>query len=226
MGEIGTAQEWRRLQELYRKMSEEQLHRVAEQGYQLTDIAKQVLHAEIAHRNVKVIVRLAPPNEEEELQQEVDSENGFDPQTLDLTGAGCTVENHEEAEWVKRTLNQAGIPCYFGDDRVENVNRLEFGPERGFYVSVLTSDGPRAKSLLKDFNTRFGKVEENISDFAGHCPKCRSTDIVFEGLDSETPEGPAPDGKVRYGPGPGNKFHWSCAACDHRWEDDGFESET
>ena len=63
MAEIDTAAEWRRLQELYRDMSEDQLEAVAKRGYELTDIAKQVLHSEILHRQLKVTVRLQPPHE-------------------------------------------------------------------------------------------------------------------------------------------------------------------
>ena len=225
MADIDVAQEWRRLQDLYAGMSEEELEAVANGGCKLTDIAKQALQAEIVRRNLKLIVRLEPPPEEEP-QEDVDSDDDFDPSSLDLAGASCVVETRDEAEWVKTTLNRAGIPCYFGHERLENVNRLQFGPERDFYVAVLMTDIGRAKRLLKDFNQRFGKKEEKIADFAGRCPSCGSTEIVFEGLDSETPEGPGPDGIVRYGPGPGNKFHWSCDACDHRWQDDGFELET
>src|SRR6185369_15610863 len=65
MAEIDTAAEWRRLQELYLDMSEDELEAVAKKGYELTDIAKQVLHSEILHRQLKVTVRLQPPIEEE-----------------------------------------------------------------------------------------------------------------------------------------------------------------
>jgi len=42
MGEIDIAQEWRRLQDLYAGMSEEELEAIADEGYELTDIANKL----------------------------------------------------------------------------------------------------------------------------------------------------------------------------------------
>jgi hypothetical protein len=41
---IDRAEEWRRLKELYLRMSDEELEVVANNGYDLTDVARQALH--------------------------------------------------------------------------------------------------------------------------------------------------------------------------------------
>lgn len=53
METLDRAEEWRRLKELYRQMTDEELEVVAADAYDLTEIARQVLQAEIASRNLK-----------------------------------------------------------------------------------------------------------------------------------------------------------------------------
>ena len=61
MNEIDVNQEWRRLQELYAGMAEEELQAVAADGYQLTDIATQALRAEISQRHLDIVLNETPP---------------------------------------------------------------------------------------------------------------------------------------------------------------------
>ncbi len=227
MADTDIAQEWRRLQSLYAGMSEEELQSVADEGYELTDVAKQVLNAEISKRGLQVIVRLAPVLEE---TQEGDED--FDPANLELTSA-CVVDNKEQAAWVKKTLNDAGIPCYFGPNLVEDVGRLQFPENRGVQVKVLAGDRHRVPFVLREFHAQFPSddADEESADAGVACPKCHSCEIVFEGLDSDTPEEEPSDALDEEASAPEEaacppKFHWSCDACGYRWEDDGVESKT
>jgi hypothetical protein len=227
MADIDVAQEWRRLQDVYAGMSEEELQAVANQGYELTDIAKQALTAEISRRGLKVVVRLAPP-ENEDAQPVGDPE--FDPADLDL-GFGFTVESREQAEWVKKTLNDAGIPCYFGPDLRENSDSLEFAADHPISVSVLKNDLSRLPRLLTKFGERFPskQVQEPV-DLTVHCPECNSTDIVLHASDTEGSEDAEDveegeeDAEQLELAVPGSKFSWHCEACGYQWEDDGVES--
>lgn len=239
MAEIDTAAEWRRLQELYREMSEDELEAVAKKGYELTDIAKQVLHSEILHRQLKVDVRLQPPMDEEP-EQFGDPE--FDPATLDLVSA-LAVENRFEAEFVKTTLNHAGIPCYFGPELLENPGTLEFLPKHTVQVKVLKHDLFRVRWALKGFRELLPSPEDDQPpDLEVRCPKCRSNEVVFEGFDSraaerndntdegddldedeDSEEEPQAVEEVRAAD-PHAKFHWRCDHCGHEWEDEGVES--
>ena len=238
MAEIDTAGEWRRLQELYRDMSEAQLQAVAQRGYELTDIAKQVLHSEILHRQLKVNVRLQPPIAEE---PEPLGDANFDPATLELAQA-FSVENREQAAWLKQTLNEAGMPCYFGPGLLEDVDELKFLPEHSIGVKVLKHDLYRVQPVRKSFGERFPSPEDDQPpDLEVHCPQCRSTEVVFEGFDSKEAQGNddtedsddldededssdpenVEDSRAA---DPHAKFHWRCDHCGNEWEDEGVES--
>jgi len=234
------AQEWRRLQELYAGMGEEELQAVADEGYDLTDVAKQAINAEISRRNLKVVVRLAPP------EPEIPEGNpDFDPANLDLKVA-VDAENREQAGWVKKTLNDAGVPCYFGPDLLENIEALKFSADHPVAVRVLTNDYDRVRWVLRDFRSQFPSQDdkEEFPELTVHCPRCNSTEVVFLGFDSggrpqdgdgEDPEDTEeladaedaediPDAERFEPPAPGAKYNWSCDACGHQWEDDGMAS--
>jgi hypothetical protein len=234
MAEIDSAQEWRRLQELYAGMGEDELEAVAGQAYELTDIAKQALHAEISRRNLKLMVRLAPTPKEPEIA--AGPKDDLDAADLDLRLV-ISVENLEQAEWVKQKLNQSGVLCRFGPQVIEDAHRVRFSDRHPVGVRVLLEDEKRARHLLQDFSARFGKEdeEEEESDYSARCPKCHSTEIVFQGLGTETPveldeiedaddaeertEQTAPEHT-----GLDAQYNWSCDACGHHWRDDGVET--
>ena len=228
MAEIDIAQEWRRLQELYHDLSEEELAAVAAEGYALTDVAKQALHAEIARRNLKVIVRLAPPEPEEP-----EGDADFDPANLDLQSA-LSVESREQAEWVKQALNDAGMPCYFGPDLLEDVGTSSITADRPVSVQVLKNDYDRARWVLREFSNRFPRPPEAPIDFTVRCPKCNSTEVVYWGSaaasqrdDEDVDNGDADeteDGDQPRRSRPGNGFEWSCDTCGYEWQDEGVES--
>jgi len=56
---------------------------------------------------------------------------------------------------------------------------------------------------------------EEEEDYVAVCPKCHSSEIVFQGRDAEPATGSTNE----------SKFNWSCDACGHQWKDDGIEEE-
>ncbi len=237
---IDKREQWRNLQETYRQMSEEELAHVAEEAYQLTDIAKEVLQHEITDRKLDLKLQLEPPVSEDEAEpepvcegdsnfedeSEEESENDFDANTLDLTVIG-RVWDMEEALRLHRRLTNAGIPCYLGDNNIEDPAFYEDSFERGVDMKVCEVDHQWALRTLANSPSGPTVADESesasdVSDepaepvdeeegFAICCPKCRSTEVVFEG---------------RAGAKTGNeafyaKFEWHCPVCNHRWEDDG-----
>ena len=58
--------------------------------------------------------------------------------------------------------------------------------------------------------------DRESEEFAIHCPKCHSTDVVFEDAGGVEPE----DDTIT------QKFDWECAACGYKWEDEGVESKS
>jgi len=229
MAEIDVAQEWRRLQSLYAGMSEEELEAVADEGYELTDVAKQALNEEISRRNLKIVVRLAPAPKKTAGREPV--VGNFDPAGLDLSAIWLPVINADEAGQVKTMLNDAGIACFFGPDLIDDLDRLEYSND-GVGVHVLKADLKRAQFVLRGFLAKIHEDEEAIPDHSVHCPKCHSTEILLQGLDSDTPQdddeeqedteetGQALTQHARSAP----KYNWSCDACGYQWRDEGVES--
>jgi len=149
MSTIDVNEQWRELQENYAGMSEDELQSVAQDAYDLTDMAKQALGAEISRRNLKIDLQAAPVPEESAAPE---------PET-------------------------------------------EAGPETE----------PETESEEQPQET----AEEETS-YTPHCPRCHSTEIVFQSLDLDPLTKSAFD----------SKYNWSCDACGYHWKDDGIEKET
>jgi hypothetical protein len=58
--EIDRVEEWRRLKDQYAAMSDGELEAIANDGWELTDVAQQALQGEISSRSLKVQLKAAP----------------------------------------------------------------------------------------------------------------------------------------------------------------------
>jgi hypothetical protein len=240
MGNIDVNEEWRRLQELYGGMAEEELHAVADEGYELTEIAQQALRAEISRRGLDIVLKETPPPSDV-----VDEPHGdFDPADLDRVTA-FRVWDLAEAKRVKAKLDAAYIPSYLGLDNIENVDLLPPIMEVGLPVKVRRGDAANARAAVRDVLSSHGDDEE-IPEYAGRCPKCHSEEIVFEGRGNLPPHDESADsdsaeedpdvdstaeeetdaGLSASEDDPNAKFNWRCEACGHAWQDDGIEPPT
>jgi hypothetical protein len=240
MNEMDVNQEWRRLQEMYAAMAEEELQAVADDGYQLTDIAKQALRAEISRRHLDIALKETPP------PSDVAGEpcGDLDPADLDLVTA-FYVWDLAEARRVKERLDAAYIPSYLGPDNIENVDLLPPITELGLPLKVRRDDAANARAATRDVVSSHDDDEE-IPEYVGRCPKCHSEEIVFEGRgdlpahaeaedsdsaeddsdfdsteDEQTADAELPANEAD----PHAKFNWRCEACGHTWQDDGIESD-
>jgi len=68
MDSLDPVEESRRLQERHKRLSDDELLAVADEGYDLTDIAKQFLQSEILGRGLQIQLRSAPPTTEADLR--------------------------------------------------------------------------------------------------------------------------------------------------------------
>jgi len=217
-------EEWSRLTELYTQMSQEELQALAEEAYELTDMARDALRGEISRRGLHNPLLDQPRTHEN--TAEIKRAGDFAPSELDLVGAGQAF-SLKDARWLKSVLDTAGIPAYFGSDNLEDVEKLnaafdqdrEKAFERGFQVGIMCRV-PRAYQQLASQAIGKARQETEVeaspddeADFLASCPRCHSPEIVFEGL--ETVEGADPDLD--------SKYNWSCDACGHEWKDDGIE---
>ncbi len=106
MDSLDPIEEARRLQEHYARLSDDELQAVAEEGDDLTDIAKQFLQSEILGRGLHIQLRSAPPTTEADA-----ATNDFDPSDLDLVVVS-QVWDLADARQVKSILDDARIPSF------------------------------------------------------------------------------------------------------------------
>jgi len=221
MSAIDVNEQWRELQENYAAMSDEELEAGAHEAYDLTDIAKQALQAEISRRRLKFEMHEQPPGSQEELEQEEPPQGyppGFDPEDWGLIDFSYA-DSLERAREIKQCLDNAGIPSYFGPNLVDDLRLLPSPFPESVRVKIRETDQGRAIAALNRCAPQPENQDEEISEYIGRCPKCHSSEIVFQGLD-ESGEDSSDDSAA------GSKYNWSCDACGYQWKDDGIEKET
>ena len=216
--------QWTELSERYRSLADDELESLAAEAYDLTDIAREVLQAEITSRHLNVKLNTtAPERDEEREEQDAVADNPeFDPANFTL------VEVHRcwdaaEAHIAKDILDNSRIPSWFGPDNLERVDDYRGSYERGVLLRVCEEDRQRAMAAFaqhwpKDESTVKAEMpsqseEEQATQLV--CPKCHSPEIVFESLDKDSP-----DADDLYA-----KYNWHCDACGNDWQDDGVEKE-
>lgn len=199
MSHINQADESHRLQQLYAQMSEDELRTVADEAYDLTEIARHVLQDEVSRRGLSIQLRSAPVDD-------------FDPADLDLCQV-LGVTSSSEASLAKRLLDSAGIPAYLGPDRVESIDAYKGEFEEGVAINVRTEDQVRAHYVIDPY------FPMRLQDHYGYvllCPRCQSPDITFQNLDAAWVDGVRAE----------SKFNWTCNACGHQWKDDGIAEQS
>jgi DNA-directed RNA polymerase subunit M/transcription elongation factor TFIIS len=219
METLDPAGAWLRLSEHYRQLSDDELVHLARQTSELTDVAQQVLAQEIANRRLKI-----PPEEPADPRSPVSQPDSAEKPTLPYAEDRelvliCTVWSLADALKLQRLLDTAGIPFYLGPEKATRADAVTSNFARGLSVQIMQVGVPWARRVLQQYSPADEPPEEKVDEsdnFAIHCPKCHSTEVVFEDLD----RGPAnSDGK------PSSRFNWTCDSCGHEWEDDGLLTE-
>jgi rubrerythrin len=86
-------------------------------------------------------------------------------------------------------------------------------------VKVMRVGVPWAWQAMANYepaNEPLPEKEEEGKEIPVVCPRCRSTDVIFERLKKESQTvKDAPD----------QKFEWSCDSCGYQWEDEGVARE-
>jgi DNA-directed RNA polymerase subunit M/transcription elongation factor TFIIS len=210
MNDIDVQKEWSNLAETYAGMSDEELCSLDEKAYELTDLAKQALAAQLSARNIDAnLVEQAPASDPSEEQEQ---ERDFDADDLDLASI-ARVWGSDEAGRVMTPLYDAGIPAYLGPDNVERVSDFHSAFDAGVEIRVRRIDEQRALLALSLAPQPEGEPEEE-KPCVVLCPACKSDEVVFEELMAAASASDSTSSQ---------KFHWRCDSCGHEWEDDGVE---
>jgi DNA-directed RNA polymerase subunit M/transcription elongation factor TFIIS len=212
MSDIDIGKQWRALEETYGQMGEEELRDLAGKAYDLTDVAKQALQAQILSRGLQIELREHPADAPD--SHEAEPAGDFDPGELSLVSV-TLVWDAERARRVMSALHAAGFAAYLGRDNLENVGEFHSSFDTGVEVRVRDVDQQRALHALSllPSEKQDGAAEEE-QEYVARCPKCHSDEIVFEELVAAASATGSPTS---------NKFRWRCDACGNEWEDDGVE---
>jgi hypothetical protein len=216
MQTLDPAGEWLRLSEHYRRLSDNTLLDLGRQTSDLTDVAQQVLAQEVASRGLKIQPK-APvaPRRPEWRPDSAESPYAEDRELLTI----CYVWSFADALKLQRLLDGASIPFYIGPEKATGVDTVTSNFAKGLGVQILRVGLPWAYPLFQDYFPSDVPPEElavESDNVAIHCPRCRSTEVVFKTLD----RGPQnSDGE------PSSKFKWICDSCGREWEDDGLLTE-
>jgi hypothetical protein len=216
MTTIDPAAEYRRLKEVYGRMNDEELASVADEAYELTVVAKQVLAGEIASRGLDIHLNEFPPETERRSPASgfVSEEPGFDPANLDLTVVR-RMWGFQEAETAKGILTEAGIPSYFGNDNLESASDVrDF--DAGVDLKVCSDDAARAMHALVNNWPGSPEIADQReagehTEYAIRCPRCKSIEVIFLQREGAQTENSAFN----------DRYQWTCDHCGHEWEDDG-----
>ena len=216
---LDPAGEGLRLSEHYRQLSDDELLGLARQTSELTDGAQQALAQEIANRRLKIPPEesAAPPSPEPQPDSFEDGESPY-AEDRELVVI-CTVWSLTDALKLQRLLDTAGIPFYLGPEKATGAEAVTSNFANGLSVQIMQVAVPWARLVLQQYFPADEPPEEKADEsdnLAIHCPKCHSTEVVFEDLD-RGPENS--EGK------PSSKFKWTCDSCGHEWEDDGLVTE-
>jgi hypothetical protein len=102
-----------------------------------------------------------------------------------------------------------------GPEKATGVDGVTSNFSKGVGVEIMQIGLPWAGPAMQHYEPEDDptpKETEELDELPVRCPKGRSTEVVFEGLDSAPAM--ATDESSQ-------KYKWTCDSCGHQWEDDG-----
>jgi DNA-directed RNA polymerase subunit M/transcription elongation factor TFIIS len=225
METIGPAEESLRLAEHYRQLTDDELIEMARQSKELTGMAQQALALEVSSRKLTVppqeppVAMRSAPSLSSFNDQEPPEEN--DPYAEDRKLVEIRrVWSEADARRLQQVLDVAGIPFCMGKEKATSVDDVTSNFAEGVPVAIMQIGVPWAsQAMQKNYSPKDEVLEpsyEDAGDVAVHCPKCHSTEVVFEQLVDEPSD--AGDRSVA-------KYQWTCDSCGYEWEDEGVETK-
>jgi len=239
MARIDPQQERQSLAAFYAGQLDGELEKVAGEAYELSDLAREMLKAELQKRglsaplveHVPVPIRKPPepgdPPEEDsseaeppepEIPQSAGEPNFPDGET-GVRGEVVAIRQFRdlpEALLAKGSLESVGIECALTDDNLVRMDWFYSNAIGGIKLLVNAGDAAEAEIVLSQ------PIPEHL-DVSGvgnveqpKCPKCGSLDISYRELQPA-----AYLSMFLKFPIPFHKRAWHCHACDVEWEEDG-----
>jgi hypothetical protein len=199
-------------------MTDEELIALARDPSELTDLAQHTLAMEISQRRLKVppadkvnprgVVRPPAPTSEED-----DDPYAEDRELFEI----CKVWSLSDAMQVQRLLDSASIPFFIGSQNATGVDAGTMNFVEGLSVKIMRIGWPWAWEVMQNYSPKDAPPEpkwEELGEGVIRCPRCRSTEAIFERLISDRADSKSPP-----------KFKWRCSSYGHQWEDEGVLAE-
>jgi len=230
MTRIDPEQERQRLIAFYSGQMDGELEKVATQAYELTDLAREALKAELARRGLGVeLVENAPVIARKELPVMPGDPPPPKPPTEPPEPDGefelrnlVTIRKFRdlpEALLAKGSLESAGIEAVLTDDNVVRLDWFWSNLMGGIKLNVDPENAEVANSIL-DQPIPEGFDVAGVGEYQQpRCPKCQSFDVTFRELDRPV----AYVSAYLNVPIPLQRPAWRCHECRAEWEDDGAE---
>jgi DNA-directed RNA polymerase subunit M/transcription elongation factor TFIIS len=131
----------------------------------------------------------------------------------------CTVWSERDALQLQRILDAAGIPFFMGPEKATGADEVTSNFADGVGVQIMLIGLPWARRAMQHYEPEDDptpKENQELDELTVRCPKCHSTEVVFEGGTSTLVV--ATDDSSQ-------KYKWTCDSCGHQWEDDGVAKE-
>lgn len=234
MAKIDPELERQRLAEFYAQQLDGELEKVASQAYELTDVAREALKAELARRKLAgTLIEQAPVIPKKESAgpqpgdpppavpikpevQESEPEFQLDGE-LDFQGM-VTIRRFRdlpEALIAKGSLDSSGIDSVLVNENLVRLDWFWSNLMGGVQLQVEPEEADAANEILNQ------PIPENF-DVTGvgefdqpRCPKCNSLDTNFQELDPAAYLSLAVNVPI-----PFHRRAWRCRECGAEWEDD------
>lgn len=195
-------EEKNRLQKLYAGMADEELDQLFEAAHDLTEVAREVLQAEMERRGAKI----------EFLPQAVEVDEAAHPSLVTV----ALFRDLSEAVLARGMLQSAGIECFLADENLIRLDWFYSNAIGGMRLQVREEDAEAAEQILNVSAPQDFIFDDQQDSFEQpRCPKCGSLDIRFEGVDQATSYTSAWIGF----PIPFRRDTWRCTVCEHEWKD-------
>jgi DNA-directed RNA polymerase subunit M/transcription elongation factor TFIIS len=214
MKSLDQQEQWHRLTNTYRQMSEDELSLVADDAFDLVPLAREVLQAVLSERGLKIRLVVTPPPPQPAGSSDGnglidDPEDSEDPDYRLVCVRA--VHSESEAKQLKALLDAYFIASCLGPENIVDVQDFKGNFDGGVEVKVHAFNSHRAFDVLARYAPE--KEEEDPdedAEYAVMCPKCHSQEIT---LNNSAPNAVSQSAET--------KFNWICDACGHEWTDEG-----
>jgi hypothetical protein len=167
MTQIDVEKERQRLRALYAKMENGELGELSTDSGNLTDLAREVLRAELTKRKLPLPAGSS--------SSQIESIDGPAPvllrRYLDLP----------QAFVAKSILDSAGIESFLADENIVRIDWFYSNLVGGIKLLVREEDAEAARRLLEEKIPETFEAGETGMFQQPRCPRCQSVDISFEG---------------------------------------------